>query len=71
MAKKKAQPYKHLPLYLVIRGSRVQDSRTGKWLSQSEIEAYTSPKEVKTKYKEHKLSHETILERRWDLRIEK
>lgn len=50
--KKKHQPYKHLPFYLVIRGSRVQDSRTGKWLSQSEIEAYTSPKEVKTKDKE-------------------
>lgn len=53
MAKKKHQPYKHLPLYIVIKpNGRPFNSKNGTYLSDKEIEAYTSPKEVKTK--EHK-----------------
>lgn len=53
MAKKKHQPYKHLPLYIVIKpNGRPFNSHTGLFLSDKEIEAYTSHKEFKTK--EHK-----------------
>lgn len=53
MAKKKHQPYKHLPLYIVIKpNGRPFNSYTGTYLSDKEIEAYTSPKEVKTEHKQ-------------------
>lgn len=65
---KKNQPYKHLPLYIVIKPNcRPFNSKTGTYLSDKEIDAYREPKSVK---QEHKLSHDQIIEKRWDLRID-
>ena len=65
MAKNK--PYANVPMYIVFRGSRAFNTHTGQYLTSKQLEAYTSPRAVIT---EHKLSHDQILEKRWDLRLD-
>lgn len=54
MKKKKSTQYANLPHYIYLQPNRrYQNTLTGKWLSEAELMAYTSPKEEIT-IKEHK-----------------
>jgi len=64
---KKSTQYANVPMYIILRHSRWFNTHTGQYLTSKQLEAYTSPKEVIT---ERKLSHDQIIEKRWDLRID-
>jgi len=64
MAKNKVK-YPTMPRNIIKVGQGFKNMCTGEWLSDKQIEAYTTPKQ---EVKEHKLSHSEIIEKRWDLR---
>jgi len=53
-----------MPRNIIKVGQGFKNMYTGEWLSDKQIEAYTTPKQ---EVKERKLSHEAIIEKRWDL----
>jgi len=68
MAKKKPEKIPLLPLRIRQRANgSYYDSYSGVTLSDKEIDAYREDKAVK---QDHKLSHDQIIEKRWDLRID-
>lgn len=66
---KKQPQYPLLPRYICRQlNNRFKNTRTGEWISDRELERYAVT-DVKTENKQEvKLSHEQIIERRWDLR---
>lgn len=54
-----------MPLYIIKVGKSFKNTHTGIYLSDKEIDAYREAKAVK---QEHKLSHDQIIEKRWDLK---
>lgn len=70
---KKQPQYPLLPRYICRQtpNGRFRNTKTGEWLSDRELERYAVT-EAKTEQKQEvKLSHEAIMEKRWDLRNEK
>lgn len=53
-----------MPMYIVKSGKGFYNNRTGRYLSEQEIESYRDGNEAKTTIKQ---SHESILSKRWDL----
>lgn len=49
--KKKSTQYANVPMYIVFRGSKLFNTHTGQYLSDKQIETYTTPKK---EIKEHK-----------------
>jgi len=65
--KKKPEKIPNLPRQIILRGTRFYNSYLGTYMSDKEIDAYRKDKAVK---QDHKLSHDQIIEKRWDLRID-
>lgn len=68
---KKQPQYPLLARYICRQlNGRFKNTKTGQWLSDRELERYANV-EAKTEQKQEvKLSHESIMERRWDLRMD-
>ena len=49
--KKKSTQYANVPMYIILRNKRWFNTKDGTWLSDKQIEAYTTPKQ---EIKEHK-----------------
>lgn len=68
---KKQPQYPLLPRYICRQlNNRFKNTRTGEWLSDMELEIYYVTEAKKDNKQEVKLSHEAIIEKRWDLRMD-
>ena len=69
---KKQPQYPLLPRYICRQtpNGRFRNTKTGEWLSDRELERYAVTEAKTEKKQEVKLSHETIMEKRWDLRMD-
>lgn len=66
--KRSAPKYPHLPLYIWKQpNGRYRDTKSGKWISDAELQRYSDQPTEKAQEIKHSLSHEEILLKRWDL----